>query len=143
MPVYQVTTAADLLSDEQRQQIATEVTRIHTSHTGAPELFVNVVFSEVPAGRTFTAGERSQMSFIVGQIREGREIEVRQAMLAELSAMWIEVTGHGDRDLLLAIQENDSRAAMEAGLIFPAPGTEAEWFTENKDKLVALGLVEA
>jgi phenylpyruvate tautomerase PptA (4-oxalocrotonate tautomerase family) len=143
MPVYQVITTTDLLSDEQRQDVVSEITRIHTTHTGAPELFVNVVFLETPAGRIFTAGEPSQMSFIVGHIREGREIEVRQAMLRELSAMWAQITGHGDRDLLLALQENDSRAAMEAGLIFPAAGAEEEWFTQNKDKLVSLGLVPA
>jgi phenylpyruvate tautomerase PptA (4-oxalocrotonate tautomerase family) len=143
MPVYQVITGTDLLSDEQRQQIVGEITRIHTSHTGAPELFVNVVFMEAPAGRIFTAGEPSQMSFIVGHIRDGREIEVRQAMLRELSAMWAQITGRGDRDLLLALQENDSRAAMEAGLIFPAAGAEEAWFAENKDKLVSLGLVPA
>ena len=143
MPVYQVITSTDVLSDVQRQEVVSEITRIHTSHTGAPELFVNVVFFELPAGRIFTAGEPSQMSFIVGQIRDGREIEVRQAMLRELSAMWARITGRGDRDLLLAIQENDARAAMEAGLIFPAAGAEEAWFAENKDKLVALGLVPA
>lgn len=83
------------------------------------------------------------MSFIVGNIRDGRGIELRQAMLRELSAMWSKITGHGERDVFLALQENDSRAAMEAGLIFPAAGAEEEWFAENKDKLVSLGLVLA
>lgn len=56
MPVYQLTTSPDLLSDRQSQDVVDEITRIHTTHTGAPALFVNVVFQEIPAGRIFTAG---------------------------------------------------------------------------------------
>ena len=39
MPVYQVGTVEGLLSDDQRQQIVTEITRIHCEATDAPPLF--------------------------------------------------------------------------------------------------------
>jgi phenylpyruvate tautomerase PptA (4-oxalocrotonate tautomerase family) len=141
MPVYQVVSLEGLLSDEQRQQIANEITRIHTTATDAPALFVNVVFQEVPPGRMFSAGKPSRLSLVIGSIREGRTIEVRQQILRELSEMWVRITGTSETDVLLAIQEANPLAAMEMGLLFPLPGQEALWFEENNDRLVALGVV--
>ncbi|WP_329057983.1 tautomerase family protein [Amycolatopsis sp. NBC_01480] len=140
MPVYQVFSPDNLLSDEQRQQIVDEITRIHTSNTGAPALFVNVVFTDLPAGRVFSAGKPSRLSLIIGNIREGRDIEVRQTMLRQLSAMWVEITGAPETEVLLAIQETDPLAAMELGLLFPPAGQEAAWFAKHQDKLAALGI---
>jgi phenylpyruvate tautomerase PptA (4-oxalocrotonate tautomerase family) len=48
MPVYQCATAKRL-SPETKAAIAREITRIHIEFTGAPEAFVNVVFSDLPA----------------------------------------------------------------------------------------------
>lgn len=140
MPLYQVIAPQDLLSDELRRRIAGEITRIHTTNTGAPALFVNVLFQDVPAGRMFTAGDPSRTTVIVGQVRAGRELDVRQAILRDLAAMWTATTGLDSGELLMAIQEVDPRVAMEAGLIMPAPGEEAAWFAEHGDRLRELGL---
>jgi phenylpyruvate tautomerase PptA (4-oxalocrotonate tautomerase family) len=143
MPVYQVVTLEGLLTDEQRQQVVNEITRIHTTATDAPELFVNVVFQDVLPGRMFSAGKPSRLSLIIGSIREGRPIELRQQMLRDLSEMWVNITGTSETEVLLAIQEANPLAAMEMGLLFPLPGEEASWFEENKDRLVALGVTPA
>ncbi|MET0704621.1 MAG: tautomerase family protein [Mycobacterium sp.] len=140
MPLYQVIAPQDLLSDDLRHRIASEITRIHTTNTGAPALFVNVLFQDVPAGRLFTAGKPSRTTIIVGEIREGRELAVRQAILADLAEMWTAQTGQSDGELLMAIKEVDPRVAMEAGMIMPAPGNEAAWFAEHEDRLRDLGL---
>lgn len=140
VPLYQVVAQSDLLTDDLRRRIAGEITRIHTKHTGAPAVFVNVLFQDPPAGRLFTAGESSRTSIIVGNIRAGRELAVRQAMLAELAQMWTAQTGQSSGELLMAIQEVDPRASMEAGLIMPAPGEEDAWFAEHEDRLRELGL---
>jgi phenylpyruvate tautomerase PptA (4-oxalocrotonate tautomerase family) len=141
MPVYQVLTSEELLSDDQRQEIAQGITEIHTTHTGAPRQFVNVVFLDSPSGRMFTAGEPSTQSVIGGTIREGRTIEMRQAMLRDYSDMWVRVTGQSSAEVLIGLQEIDARAAMEVGLIMPGPGEEAEWFEQNRDRLKELGIV--
>ena len=143
MPVYQVVSPEDLLTDQQRRQIVEEITRIHTTATGAPEAFVNVFFQDVPPGRMFSAGKPSRLSLIVGSIREGRTIELRQQVLRDLSEMWASITGTSEAELLLAIQETNPLTAMEMGLIFPLPGEEESWFEENKDRLVALGVMPA
>lgn len=140
MPLYQVIAQEGLLSDDLRRRIADEITRIHTTNTGAPELFVNVLFQDVPPGRLFTAGEPSRTTIIVGQVREGRELAVRQALLRDLAEMWSAETGQSAGELLMAVQEVDPRAAMEAGLIMPAPGGEAAWFAEHEGRLRELGL---
>lgn len=141
MPVYQVLTSEGMLSDDQRQEIAEGITEIHTTHTGAPRQFVNVVFQDAAAGRIFTAGEPSAQSMIGGTIREGRPIEVRQAMLRDYSELWVRVTGQSEAEVLIGLQELDARAAMEVGLIMPGPGEEAEWFEQNRGRLQELGVV--
>ena len=140
MPLYQVMAREDLLSDDLRRQIAGEITRIHTTNTGAPAVFVNVLFQDPPAGSLFTAGEPSRTTIIVGNIRAGRELAVRQAMLRELAEMWTTQTGQTSGELLMSIQEVDPLASMEAGLIMPAPGEEDAWFAEHADRLRELGL---
>jgi phenylpyruvate tautomerase PptA (4-oxalocrotonate tautomerase family) len=140
MPLYQVIAHNDLLTDDLRRRIAGEITRIHTTNTGAPAVFVNVLFQDLPTSRLFTAGEPSRTSIIVGNIRAGRELAVRQAMLRDLAAMWTTQTGQSGGELLMAIQEVDPRVSMEAGLIMPAPGEEDAWFEEHGDRLRELGL---
>jgi hypothetical protein len=40
--------------------------------------------------------------------------------------------------LIVGLTEVDASSVMEAGLIFPQPGQEAEWLEQNRDKLAAL-----
>jgi phenylpyruvate tautomerase PptA (4-oxalocrotonate tautomerase family) len=140
MPLYQVISHKDLLTDDLRRRIAGEITKIHTTHTGAPAVFVNVLFQDPPAGSLFTAGEPSRTTIIVGNIRAGRELAVRQAMLRDLAEMWTAQTGQSSGELLMSIQEVEPSASMEAGLIMPAPGEEDAWFAEHQDRLRELGL---
>ena len=141
MPFYHVITPQELLDDTQRGEIAAEITRIHTTLTGAPAIFVNVFFQDAPAGRRYTAGKPSATSIILGHIRDGRPIEVRHEMLTEISAMWVRITGCPDSELLVGLQENDATNVMELVLILPKAGQEAAWQTEHRDKLSALGLL--
>lgn len=140
MPLYQVIAHEDWLTDDLRRRIAGEITRIHTTNTGAPAVFVNVLFQAPPDGHLFTAGEPSRTTIIVGNIRAGRELAVRQKMLRDLAEMWTAHTGQSSGELLMSILEVDPRASMEAGLIMPAPGDEDAWFAEHADQLRELGL---
>lgn len=140
MPIYQVIYRDGLLTNAQRDEIAAEITRLHTTATAAPALFVNVVFNIVADAHVYTAGKPSKMSFIIGEIRDGRPLDVRQELLTALSALWVRVTGHPESQLLVGLRENDPANAMELGLILPAAGQEAAWFQEHHERLAALGV---
>jgi phenylpyruvate tautomerase PptA (4-oxalocrotonate tautomerase family) len=132
MPIYQCATSKTL-SPEIKAAIAKEITRIHTEWTGAPEAFVNVVFSDLPLGSHYLAGAvRENGAFINAIVRAGRTLETRQALLKSVSAAWSRLTGQPERDLILKVDEADPATIMEAGLILPRPGDEAAWFEANK-----------
>lgn len=140
MPVYQCYSPTGLLTNSAKAQIADEITTIHTNATGAPELFVNVLFHEVQKGDCFVARKPSGHSYLFGVIRRGRVLETRQAMLREFSRMWTRVTGQSEARLLVALTEFDPANAMEAGLILPEPGQEPQWLDENHARLAELGV---
>jgi phenylpyruvate tautomerase PptA (4-oxalocrotonate tautomerase family) len=132
MPIYQCATSKTL-SPEMKAAIAKEITRIHTEWTGAPEAFVNVVFSDLPLGSHYLAGAvRENGALINAIVRAGRTLETRQALLKSVSAAWSRLTGQPERDLILKVDEADPATIMEAGLILPRPGDEAAWFEANK-----------
>ena len=60
MPVYTCITAAKTLADQTKAALAAEITKIHSSITGAPTSFVHVVFQELPATNLFTDSSPSQ-----------------------------------------------------------------------------------
>jgi phenylpyruvate tautomerase PptA (4-oxalocrotonate tautomerase family) len=140
MPVYQCITQPELLTADKRAEVAGEITRIHCETTGAPAAFVNVLFLDAPDGRLFTAGRPSSHSVIVGDIRHGRDVATRQELLSALSTMWTGITGQPEGELIVGLREIPSENAMEAGLIFPAPGEEQAWLKANRERLTELGL---
>lgn len=140
MPVYQCYSPKGLLAESAKAKLAVEITTIHANATGAPELYVNVLFHEMPEGDCFVAGKPSTHSYLFGLIRHGRHLETRQAMLREFSGMWTRVTGQSEAEFLVALSEVDPANAMEAGLILPEPGQEQEWFDENAGRLAEMGV---
>jgi len=122
MPIYQCISPEGLLDDAARRELAGEITRIHCDATGIPRLFVNVMFTDVPAGRYFVAGNPSAHSILSGAIRLGRDVATRQRILADLSATWTRLTGQPEEELLISLWENRAENAMEGGSIFPEIG---------------------
>ena len=136
MPIYQCSSQRGLLTDEMKSQIATAITDAHVDATGAPRVFVHVFFNELPPGVSYSAGDPdSKISGIQGAIREGRTLEVKQALIKRISAAWSEITGQPEKQVLAGINEIDSDVTMEYGLILPHPGGEPEWFAKNADAL--------
>jgi phenylpyruvate tautomerase PptA (4-oxalocrotonate tautomerase family) len=141
MPVYQCYSPKGLLTNSVKAKIAEEITSIHCNATGAPELYVNVLFQETSDGDCFVAGQQSGHSYIFGAIRHGRDLEVRQGMLRDLSQMWTRLTGQSAAEVLVALNEANPQNVMEAGLILPEPGKEQQWFDQNRARLIELGLI--
>jgi phenylpyruvate tautomerase PptA (4-oxalocrotonate tautomerase family) len=140
MPLYQCYSPAGLLSRSAKAQLADEITTIHTDATGAPELYVNVVFHKIAKGDCFVARKESSHSYLLGMIRHGRDLNTRQTMLHKFSEMWTRVTGQSEAELLVVLAEADPANAMEAGLILPEPGREQQWLEENRTRLAQLGV---
>jgi phenylpyruvate tautomerase PptA (4-oxalocrotonate tautomerase family) len=142
MPIYQCISREGLLDESKRADIAEEITRIHCEATGAPRMFVNVVFQDMPNNKIFANGRPSNHSVMFGDIRAGRDLATRQSVLRELSQMWTRVTGQPEGELLVTLRENLSENAMEAGLIFPQPRQEQQWFEQNRTRLTQLGMIK-
>jgi phenylpyruvate tautomerase PptA (4-oxalocrotonate tautomerase family) len=135
MPIYQCWSPQRLLTDSAKAAVASEITRIHCTFTGAPASFVNVVFNPIDAGDCFVADEPASRSYINGVIRHGRDLETRQAMLKQLSQMWTDITGQPETELIVVLNEIDPANSIEAGLIVPEPGHEQEWLDKNRSTL--------
>ena len=135
MPFYQCLVPAGSLSADNRSALAEAITDVHCAVTGAPRGFVNVLFLEYVPGTYFTAGRPRTCSAINGTIRAGRDRDTRARLLTELSQAWVSITGQDPRDLLIGLNEMDATSIMEAGLIMPAPGEEAEWLERNQQVL--------
>jgi phenylpyruvate tautomerase PptA (4-oxalocrotonate tautomerase family) len=135
MPFYQCLVPAGSLSADNRSALAEAITEIHCTVTGAPRGFVNVLFVEYDPAAYFTAGKPRNCSVINGNIRAGRDRETRARLLTELSRAWLSITGQSPRSLLIGLNEVDPTSVMEAGLILPAPGEEAEWLERNQEVL--------
>jgi phenylpyruvate tautomerase PptA (4-oxalocrotonate tautomerase family) len=143
MPVYECYSPKGLLTKSRKAKIAEEITGIHCNATGALELWVNVVFLQLPEGECLVAGKPATHSYIFGLIRTGRDVETRQAMMRQFSQMWTRITGQSQAHLWVSLSEVDAANVMDAGLIVPEPGHEDEWLEENRARLAELGITAA
>ncbi len=135
MPFYRCLVPAGTVDDGLRPPLAEAITTAHTSVTGAPRGFVNVVFTEYTPGSFFTAGRPHEPTVISGSIRAGRSRAERAQLLHRLSEAWTSITGQDRRSLVIALDELDPTSIMEAGLIMPAPGEEAAWLEQHREEL--------
>jgi len=122
MPLYTVTTPDGLLSAQQRDVIAAELVRIHTTAMNVPANFVHSIFPTYPRNHAYVATERSPVNSIVGVIRAGHTPEEKSRLVQALWKMFQEKTGVSDRDLSIALQEVPASQAMENGVIMPEVG---------------------
>jgi phenylpyruvate tautomerase PptA (4-oxalocrotonate tautomerase family) len=136
MPIYQCSAQRGLLTEDMKARIATAITDAHVEATGAPRVFVHVFFNELPPGIAYSAGEPdTNISGITGAIREGRTLDVKQALIKRITASWSEITGQPAKQVVAGLNEIDSDVSMEYGLILPHPGGETAWFADNADAL--------
>jgi len=127
MPLYLTNGAAGALSDDAKQNIANDITRIHCAITGAPPIFVHAFFAEgIP---DMPLGDKSVLTF--GNIRSGRS----DAQKAEIKNQIRDaVSGHAGLPLeAVEVKLFDTPAhwAMEGGEIMPEPGEEAAWLAAH------------
>jgi phenylpyruvate tautomerase PptA (4-oxalocrotonate tautomerase family) len=122
MPLYTVLTQEGLLSAEQRDVIAAELTRIHTAAMNVPAHFVHSIFPTYPRNHAFVAANHSPVASILGVIRTGHTAEEKMSLVQALWKMFQDNTGVSDRELSVALQEVAPSQAMENGVIMPEVG---------------------
>jgi phenylpyruvate tautomerase PptA (4-oxalocrotonate tautomerase family) len=140
MPVYQCYSPEGLLTKSAKAKLAEEMTSIYCDATGGSELFVHVVFHELSENQCFAAGQPAKKSYILGVNRHGRDLDARRAMLRRFTEVWTRITGQPEADLWISLTEIDHTNLMEAGLFFPEPSHDREWFEENRARLAELGI---
>ena len=80
MPVYTCITTTKTLADDTKAALAAEITKIHSSVTGAPTSFVHVVFQELPATfnpKRFDADEMASLAKLAGMKRNAEAVSAR------------------------------------------------------------------
>jgi phenylpyruvate tautomerase PptA (4-oxalocrotonate tautomerase family) len=59
MPLYSCNVPAGSLTDDQKDDLAQAITRIHSEVTDVPPDLVHVIYNELAAADSYTAGEPS------------------------------------------------------------------------------------
>ena len=135
MPLYTALYHADLLTLDQRAEIAAGITDIHLELAGGLRQFVNVVFEAYPTGYGFNAGVAGSPMVVRGSIRAGREQSVKTKMMEAISALVFRVTDIDKKNLTVSIAEVKASNAMEGGIVLPEPGEEAAWLEKVGEQL--------
>ena len=135
MPIYQCVVPEGATTPEQRAEMASELTKIHSEATGDTPELVQALFLEIPTGYAFTAGKPSAMSNIAGYIRAGRSPEVRAQLFERINAAWSDITGIPDTQLKLTLLDIPAAWIMQAGMMLPEPGNDEEWLDRVRAKL--------
>jgi len=117
MPLYICSAPAERLDDAKRQRIAEEITRIHCDVTGAPALFVHVVFDE----------SKSEQTSVFGTIRAGRSEETKAALKRQMAKSVAETIGIDDAEVPVITSDVPASWVMEGGAVMPEPGEEDDW----------------
>src|SRR5215470_11324086 len=126
MPTYTVTSVEGTLDAPKRAKIASAITRIHSETTGAPTYFAQVIFMEVAPDRYFVGGSplKGQQVFVNGQIRGGRSVETKDALIARITAAVAEASKLANRNIWVYITDLVPRQMVEFGHVLPESGDE-------------------
>ncbi len=129
MPTYTVTVANLSLSPQQKSQIAEAITAAHSTQTGAPRFFAQVLFSIANEGDHFVGGRvnTAPQVYVHGLVREGRTIEIKQALMSQMLEEIAQIVDITAEDVWIYLQDIPATQMMEFGRFLPAPGEEAEW----------------
>ena len=119
MPLYTVTTQANVLTAEAKVKLAGELTAFHAEYSGVPKNWVHIVFQDYAPGNGFTAGEVSATVALTLLIRTGRSPDYKRGLPARLWKPVQDATGAPDDQIVIGVQEVPVSQAMEMGKIMP------------------------
>ena len=128
MPLYICNSTQGALDPTGRERIANAITRIHCEVTGAPALFVHVVFFE--EAPQFPLADKTL--FVRGTIRKGRSDEQKDRIADAIRASLAEIAGVEVQHADAQIRETPASWVLEGGEIMPEPGEEEAWFAAQE-----------
>ena len=118
MPIYTFTHCRSLSAD-QKQDLASEVAKIHCERTGAPAKYVQTVFQKVQKGDAYTAGKpNDDYVALEAVIRPGRPEEVEAQILWQLNDLVTRVLK--PKHWFITLGRFDSPHLIENGELIPA-----------------------
>jgi len=122
MPLYTVSTKTPI-PDTMKAQLAKLIMDVHCGITGAPETFVNVIYSEGVPLPDNTAYH------ILAGVRKGRTGEMNNHLRNEMSKQVVALLNTSPQLFRLDLAEMPAAWIMEGGNILPEPGEEdkCEW----------------
>jgi phenylpyruvate tautomerase PptA (4-oxalocrotonate tautomerase family) len=129
VPTYVCVVKAELLNNQQKQRIASAITRLHSETTGAPTWLVQVVIDESEQRQRYLGGQRAEHQiWIRGDIRAGRTSEQRQRLMLSIVQAVSEIAGLEESAIWVYLCNLAPDDMVEYGRVLPPPGKEQEWF---------------
>jgi phenylpyruvate tautomerase PptA (4-oxalocrotonate tautomerase family) len=132
VPFYSCNVPAGSLTDDEKNDLAQKITRIHAEVTGAPPALVHVIYHELAAADNYTAGERSSDIIISGHIRAGRSDDDKQRLLREVAAAGAAITRRPLDTIAVFIRDVPPKHILERGEIAPELGEEDAWLASRE-----------
>ncbi|THZ24064.1 hypothetical protein D6C91_03435 [Aureobasidium pullulans] len=132
MPAYEVEHVCPL-TDDQKDLLASAITKIHSQQFSAPKLFVNVRITDISGQRTYVAGKQYKSNRIFAYVRHGpsRTQSDYDAVSKALTQAWEEIVP--GTELRLVMFYGAIVAGMEAGFSIPQAGDDKQWIEENME----------
>lgn len=134
MPFYRCISLAGSLSQEQKEEIVREVTRIHCQETGGLPRFVQILFDEVTSDNVFQNGKPSSAIRLHARIRAGRDAATKLRMLRAYTDLIARVARVPVDDIMIGFIETSYENVMEAGVRLPPPGEEKAWLAQFEQR---------
>jgi phenylpyruvate tautomerase PptA (4-oxalocrotonate tautomerase family) len=131
VPFYSCNVPAGSLSDDQKDDLAKAITRVHAEVTGAPPDLVHVIYNELAPADSYTAGEPSSDTIITGHIRAGRSDADKQRLLHDLAGA-AAATGLPLDTIAVFIRDVPPKYIIESGEIVPELGDEDAWLARRE-----------
>jgi phenylpyruvate tautomerase PptA (4-oxalocrotonate tautomerase family) len=129
MPTYVCVVKAGLLNNQQKQRIASAITRLHSKTTGAPTWLVQVVIDENEQRQRYLNGKPADHQiWIRADIRAGRSSEQRQRLMLGIVQALSEISGVEESTIWVYLCNLAPDDMVEYGHVLPPPGKEQEWF---------------
>jgi phenylpyruvate tautomerase PptA (4-oxalocrotonate tautomerase family) len=129
MPTYVCAVKNGQLNNEQKQGIASAITRLHSEATGAPTWFVQVVIDENEQRQRYLGGQpTAHHIWIRANIRAGRTSEQRRRLMLSIMQAVSEISGVEESAIWVYLCNLAPDDMVEYGHALPLPGAEQAWF---------------
>jgi phenylpyruvate tautomerase PptA (4-oxalocrotonate tautomerase family) len=143
MPFYSVQHAV-ALTISQQDELAEELTKLHSTRFTTPRLFVNISFVDVSNATIYVAGRRKISNTIQAFVRAGpsRTQQDWDDHCRDIAAAWDRIIGSGLPKIRRAEPDQDYSlrgvvimggllAGYEAGFTIPGAGGDVDWVKKN------------